>query len=209
MEKELQVVSSIMKWLDDYPPSLEKLRQKNIAGAKQVVYSTLGHNASSKGCFELADRYWNCGNVKKGKILTGKPPKFSDYFAYYLDDNGKLLCAVKAEMQSKELVTNEDHHLIDWNKHTVVYGSSYSQWPIEECTVYMTDDTQRVYAKAHLCTYRKNVDIIYFYYDEHNQVNKTYEYCFTLLEKSKNVPAHQIKVINGIPYKYFYRENWY
>lgn len=209
MEKELQVISSIMKWLEDCPPSLEELRQRNITEAKQVVYSTLGHNAPSKGCFELADRYWMCGNVKKGKILSEKPPECSEHFAYYLDDNGKLLCAVETEKQDGRFVTSEDHYLIDWNQHTVVYGSSYLQRPIDEYTVYMTDDMQRVYAKADMGACIKNVDLIYFYYDEHNQVNKSYEYSFMLLEKKDKLPAHQIKMINGIPYKYFYSEIWY
>ncbi len=206
MEKELQVISSIMKWLEDCPPSLEELRQRNIAGAKNVVYSTLGHIPSSKGCFELVDRDWNIGNVKKGEILPEKPPECSDHFAYYLDDSGKLLCAVETEKQDGKYVTSEDHFLIDWDKHTVVYGSCYLQWPVDEYTVYMTDDTQRVYAHAYISF--REVELTYFFYDKNNQVNKTYVYFFTQLEGKENVPAHQIKVINGIPYKYFYRENW-
>ena len=207
MEQELQVISSIMKWLEDCPPSLEELRQRNIAGAKKVVYSTLGRIPPSKGCFELVDLYWNCGNVKKGKILSKKPPECSDHFAYYLDDNGKLLCAVATEEQDGKFVTSEDHYLIDWDEHTVVYGYCYLQWPIDAYTVYRTDDTQRVYVYAYISF--RAVELRYFFYDENNQVNKTNEYFFTMLEEKENVPSHQIKVINGIPYKYFYRENWY
>lgn len=211
MDKELGVISEIMQWLEQRPLSLEELRQKNIQSASQVCYSTLGHCVTTKGCFEMANEYWLCRNERYGHFLTKKPSKLSCHYTYYLDDNKKLLCAIRTDKQCGAFVTNEDHHLIDWNEHTIVYGSTFREQPIDQYsyyTIYMFDN-QRVYAKVMISL--TSIDLYYFFYTDEGEYNKMYKYSFytTTFYKTQlkqPVSQHKVKMINGTAYTYDYLE---
>jgi len=208
MEKELYIISAVLQWLDNCSITLESLRQKNVEGASQICYSSLGNCITTKGCLEMADEYWKCRNLRYGHFLNQKPSKLSCHFTYYLDNNRKLLCAVKTYKEAGAYVTNEDHHLIDWDEHTIVYGFTFKQQPIDHCTnytIYMFDD-ERVYAKA-LISY-SYIWLTYFFYTDTGEIKKLYQYSFYKRTSKKPIPEHQIKMINGSAYTYNYTERW-
>lgn len=214
MDKELQVVSEIMEWFRNSSPSLEELQQRNIVNASQVRYSTLGKNYSSKGCYEFAYEYELCLNVKPGKMLKKKPSRDSGYIECYLDDNDRLLCAKRLEIQYNEPTTEEDHYLIDWNESTFVYGLSYQKQPINNITIYFAEG-QQIYAKAVVGIMNTAIDhfeyyfeLYYFYYRDDGKMQKIALYSFHLpkYDLKEGRSFFRTKIVNGVTFSYLYSE---
>ena len=83
------------------------------------------------------------GNVRKGQFRREIPEKAAEYFAYYLDEEGELLCAEMREkscLREKELVTVEAHRVLDWTDNISIYSYSANGGPISELMVYVRDD---------------------------------------------------------------------
>lgn len=136
MDKELQLIDDVLRYYDHHSISMEDLRDKNILGAKQHLFSTHGKNMTTKGCFEPVKEDQWISNVRIAKVLKRKPTSPAGYFEYYLDENQQLLCARDNNIEYGRLMISEDHHILDWDEDTKIYGYSTNGRSFELLTIY-------------------------------------------------------------------------
>lgn len=90
-------VTKAADWYALHPLTVEELRDKNIGSSVSIRYSTVGKNMTPMGNYEPSPINEGVGNVRKGQFRREIPEKAAEYFAYYLDEEGELLCAEMRE----------------------------------------------------------------------------------------------------------------
>lgn len=171
---------------------MEELREKNIGSSVSIRYSTVGKNMTPMGNYEPSPINEGVGNVRKGQFRREIPEKAAEYFAYYLDEEGELLCAEMREkscLREKELVTVEAHRVLDWTDNISIYSYSANGGPISELMVYVRDDRKRVTARGVWCFSRGEKMCFYgllltcFEYHENGKPAASISYRFILTDK--------------------------
>ena len=128
-------VTKAADWYALHPLTVEELREKNIGSSVSIRYSTLGKNMTPMGNYEPSPINEGVDNVRKGQFRREIPEKAAEYFAYYLDEEGELLCAEMREKscrREKELVTVEAHRVLDWTDNISIYSYSANGGPISD-----------------------------------------------------------------------------
>ena len=185
-------VTKAADWYALHPLTVEELREKNIGSSVSIRYSTVGKNMTPMGNYEPSPINEGVGNVRKGQCRREIPEKAAEYFAYYLDEEGELLCAEMREkscLREKELVTVEAHRVLDWTDNISIYSYSANGGPISELMVYVRDDRKRVTARGVWCFSRGEKMWFYgllltcFEYYENGKPAASISYRFILTDK--------------------------
>ncbi len=185
-------VAKAADWYALHPLTVEELRDKNIGSSVSIRYSTVGKNMTPMGNYEPSPINEGVGNVRKGQFRREIPEKAAEYFAYYLDEEGELLCAEMREkscLREKELVTVEAHRVLDWTDNISIYSYSANDGPISELMVYVRDDRKRVTARGVWCFSRGEKMCFYgllltcFEYHENGKPAASISYRFILTDK--------------------------
>lgn len=156
-------VTKAADWYALHPLTVEELREKNIGSSVSIRYSTVGKNMTPMGNYEPSPINEGVGNVRKGQFRREIPEKTAEYFAYYLDEEGELLCAEMREkscLREKELVTVEAYRVLDWTDNISIYSYSANGGPISELMVYVRDDRKRVTARGGLVFQSRRENVV-------------------------------------------------